>query len=732
MQYTASTINRTALPRSKRMRALGAASVTPTVVNGESGDKYWNGEIDTETEEVEVSTAHPIKISKRLKITDESGALYGSISLDANGRFVFDKGIISKEDIIAYGVGGSDIKSVTDVIEEYLAEHGGGGYEPPVGGIPKSDLSSSVQASLEKADTAIQSLAGYATESWVESKGYLTSHQSLDDKNVASATCLVDYGDSSKKVYLAYSGDAYTAETADYLCATGIQGGKRVYRDISADEAKKLIGLDNVDNTADANKNVANATVSDYSLRARIYNHNTNNIDYPIIWSNSADNDTGETQLFKSFKYLTYNPSRVGLKLWNSNGSNYVEHLNYGLFCNSDYTIRCNNVYFSNQQLSKTYARIDANGVWAGTDKGHGGAIYVDGCKKLSAHPTYNNATYLYGDSIEFQNNAENSTLFRIHASQNGLAYNCCNRPFQFNKGLKARNICLECDNDGVSGSKDGEINNYGGGLGVQHTSAQNLFLCVGGGNVGIGTNAPGLKLHVAGHIRCDGYMDFLGTDNATRIGYIGRASTNNNIYINSDANNILLQTSQGNVGIGTVSPSQKLDVVGKIQSYKSGSGDAEVYANFGGSNKISLYANASNCGIWGYNNSQMVFATNNASRMTLSTSGNLTVTGDVTAYSDARLKSDIKDLEFRGSLSPKTYVKDGKKCIGFIAQEVRELYPELVLGEEKEDEYLSLNYGAITAVLSAENRELKKEVGELKGEVEELKKVVKLLMERR
>lgn len=94
---------------------------------------------------------------------------------------------------------------------------------------------------------------------------------------------------------------------------------------------------------------------------------------------------------------------------------------------------------------------------------------------------------------------------------------------------------------------------------------------------------------------------------------------------------------------------------------------------------------------------------------------------GDVTAYSDRRLKSDVKDLEYRGSLSPKTYIKDGKKCIGFVAQDVRKLYPELVLGEEKEDEYLSLNYGAITAVLAAENKELKKKVESLEDRIAKL-----------
>lgn len=47
----------------------------------------------------------------------------------------------------------------------------------PSGGIPKTDLASGVQSSLNKADSALQahqSLAGYATEAWVTAKGYGT------------------------------------------------------------------------------------------------------------------------------------------------------------------------------------------------------------------------------------------------------------------------------------------------------------------------------------------------------------------------------------------------------------------------------------------------------------------------------------------------------------------------------------------------------------------------------
>ena len=82
---------------------------------------------------------------------------------------------------------------------------------------------------------------------------------------------------------------------------------------------------------------------------------------------------------------------------------------------------------------------------------------------------------------------------------------------------------------------------------------------------------------------------------------------------------------------------------------------------------------------------------------------------------SDQRLKSDIKALEDRGPLQPKTYIKDGKPSIGFIAQDVKELYPELVTGEESETEYLSLNYPNITAVLAVQINDLRKEVEELK-----------------
>lgn len=95
---------------------------------------------------------------------------------------------------------------------------------------------------------------------------------------------------------------------------------------------------------------------------------------------------------------------------------------------------------------------------------------------------------------------------------------------------------------------------------------------------------------------------------------------------------------------------------------------------------------------------------------------GTIIAKGDVTAYSDIRLKTNIKPLNNRGYITPVTYKKDGKDSIGFIAQEVKELYPELVIEDNTEDKYLSVNYAQYVAVLQAQIIDLRKEIDELKN----------------
>ena len=94
---------------------------------------------------------------------------------------------------------------------------------------------------------------------------------------------------------------------------------------------------------------------------------------------------------------------------------------------------------------------------------------------------------------------------------------------------------------------------------------------------------------------------------------------------------------------------------------------------------------------------------------------GNLITEGEVAVYSDIRLKSSIKPLRNRGFITPVSYIKDGKESIGFIAQDMIELYPELVSKGSSKEHYLSVNYAQYTAVLQAQIIELHKEIDDLK-----------------
>ena len=82
--------------------------------------------------------------------------------------------------------------------------------------------------------------------------------------------------------------------------------------------------------------------------------------------------------------------------------------------------------------------------------------------------------------------------------------------------------------------------------------------------------------------------------------------------------------------------------------------------------------------------------------------SNDLTVSGDVVISSDARLKTNIVSL---GSTLPKllqidgkSYEIKGKQKIGVLAQDIQELFPELV--SEDDNEMLAVNYQGLVPVL--------------------------------
>ena len=110
---------------------------------------------------------------------------------------------------------------------------------------------------------------------------------------------------------------------------------------------------------------------------------------------------------------------------------------------------------------------------------------------------------------------------------------------------------------------------------------------------------------------------------------------------------------------------------------------------------------------------------------------GNATFNGDVVIQSDARLKSNIVSL---GSTLPKilqidgkSYAMKGKQKIGVLAQDIQEVFPELVT--EDDNEMLAVNYQGLVPVLINALKEQQSEIETYRDEVSELKEMVQKLM---
>jgi hypothetical protein len=113
---------------------------------------------------------------------------------------------------------------------------------------------------------------------------------------------------------------------------------------------------------------------------------------------------------------------------------------------------------------------------------------------------------------------------------------------------------------------------------------------------------------------------------------------------------------------------------------------------------------------------------------MTLSKDGNLTVKGNITSNSDARLKTNIEDykngIETVLKLRPVTFDwvdRDIKDDFGFIADEIKETLPSVVLEGDDSNKTLSMDYSRITAVLTKAVQEQQDIINKQNATIEEL-----------
>jgi hypothetical protein len=173
-------------------------------------------------------------------------------------------------------------------------------------------------------------------------------------------------------------------------------------------------------------------------------------------------------------------------------------------------------------------------------------------------------------------------------------------------------------------------------GINVIGTLNDNMYIMTS--NLGIGTKIPEAKFHI----------ENMDTEHSFRV------------------SNTFVITSNGDVGIGTMEPQARVHIVGstKFESMEPNN----VFEVIGDS----IFRN------------------------------NITIKGNIVNDSDYRIKTDIHKIEEAltkvKKLSGYTFMKNGRKETGVIAQEVMEVLPEAVF--ENNDGYMGVAYGNIIGLL--------------------------------
>lgn len=231
-------------------------------------------------------------------------------------------------------------------------------------------------------------------------------------------------------------------------------------------------------------------------------------------------------------------------------------------------------------------------------------------------------------------------------------------------------------------------------------------------GYMGIGVTSPGHRLDVAGVGRFSGTL--LSPD--IRTGY-GVSTGDTSLELGGD------RTGSGNSYIDFHSTASS-DYEFRIARYTGLNGGADV-----------LNTGTGNMSVGQMGNAPLLFLTSGSERVRIDGSGNFGIgvspsyklhvsgdiyaTGNVTAYSDRRLKDNIATL--RGALDLVSRMRGvsytrkdtGEASVGVIAQEMREVLPEVVM---EKNGHMGVAYGNLVGVLIEAVKELRAELDDLRA----------------
>ncbi len=243
---------------------------------------------------------------------------------------------------------------------------------------------------------------------------------------------------------------------------------------------------------------------------------------------------------------------------------------------------------------------------------------------------------------------------------------------------------------------------------------------------------------------------------NSVRRSFIQHNDTNDTLILASEYGNIDFKTasngsessrmlidSTGNVGISETSPDTFLHVTKNALSKSwtansntiatfENSADAYVNIASGGSNKGELwFSDDAHQGRgrlrYDHTGDTMEIWAANGPKAYFYSTGNVTITGNLSENSDISLKENVSTIEnaldkvnsLRGIEYNMIADEDKTKKIGFIAQEVEEVVPELVFDN---GDIKSVAYSNTVALLVESVKELTDKVNDLQGQIDAMR----------
>ena len=260
-----------------------------------------------------------------------------------------------------------------------------------------------------------------------------------------------------------------------------------------------------------------------------------------------------------------------------------------------------------------------------------------------------------------------------------------------------AGGINLDADGGEISfkddGTEIGKFNNSSSDFSIE-AGVQDKDILFKGNDGGTGITALTLDMSAGGKALFKNDIERVSGD-------LTVSSANGSVVIdaNTSSGDILLDADGGTIvflDAGTEIGLIAIDNVGFLDLFSSVSdNDIRFRGNDGGSTITALTLDMSEAGAATFNN-------------------------NVTAFSDERLKDNIKTLE-NGldkveQLRGVTYTRDGKENIGVIAQEIEKILPEIVKTADDEIGTKSVDYSRLTAVLIEAVKDLSAKVKELEN----------------